>query len=106
MESGAVKSGGERMPYRPPEPPPGVVVPPGTPVPPFGVVVDVVELVVVALVVVGSLRVASPGPLVVVALPESPESSPATMISATPRPITRESRTPMIQRVRESTERL
>jgi hypothetical protein len=105
MESGAVKSGGERMPYRPPEPPPGVVVPPGTPVPPFGVVVDVVELVVVA-VVVGSLRVASPGPLVVVALPESPESSPATMISATPRPITRESRTPMIQRVRESTERL
>jgi hypothetical protein len=68
----------------------------------LGVVVDVVG----ALVVVGSLSVAVAGLVVVAAPPELSESSAATMISATPRPITMATKMPMIQRVRESTPRL
>jgi hypothetical protein len=78
------------------------VVPSGTGVPPLGVVVDVVG----ALVVVGSVSRSVAGLVAGVEFPESPESSAATMISATPRPITRASKMPMIQRVRVSTPRL
>jgi hypothetical protein len=78
------------------------VVLPGTPVPPFGVVV-VDDVVVGPLVVVGSVSVAVLGLLVVPVFPESLESSAATMIKATPSPITRATRMPTIQRVRVST---
>ena len=79
------------------------MVPPGTPLPPFGVVV-VDDVVVGSLVVVGSVSVAVRGLLVVPVLPESsPESSAATMIRATPSPITKAIRIPTIQRVLVST---
>jgi hypothetical protein len=68
----------------------------------LGVVVDVVG----ARVVVGSVSLSVAGVVAGPELPESPESSAATMISATPRPITRASRRPTIQRVRVSTPRL
>jgi hypothetical protein len=63
-----------------------------------------VEVVVVCeLVVVGSVSVGVLGLVVVPPLPESPESSAATMIRATPSPITKAMRIPMVQRVRLST---
>jgi hypothetical protein len=80
-----------------------VVVPPGTEVPPLGVVVDVVPGAVLA---VGSVSFAVEGFTEVLDPPVSFESSPATMIRATPRPITRQISSPMIQRVRESTLRI
>jgi hypothetical protein len=62
------------------------------------VVVD--EVAVGELVVVGSVRVAVRAPDVVAGLPESLESSAATMIRAIPSPITSTTRIPMVQRVR------
>ena len=79
------------------------MVPPGTPVPPVGGAVVVRDVVVGALVVVGSVSVAVEGLVAVAVAPESPESSPTTMISAMPSPITKTIRMPMTQRVRVST---
>jgi hypothetical protein len=64
------------------------------------------EVVVGELVVVGSVRVAVLGLVVAPPPPESSESSAATMISATPSPITSATRIPIVQRVLVSTPRL
>jgi len=82
------------------------VVPPGTGVPPLGVVV---EEVTGGVVVVGSVSLSVAG-FTVERVPAEPsesfESSPATMITAIPRPITRQISRPTIQRVLVATRRI
>jgi hypothetical protein len=79
-----------------------VPVPPGTGVLPLGVVVEVAG----GVVLVGSVSFSVAGLGLVPALPESLESSPATMISAMPTPITKQINRPPIQRARVFTLRL